>query len=550
MNLKDKVVYQIYPKSFKDSNHDGLGDIPGIIEKLDYLQLLGVDYLWITPIFKSPQNDNGYDVEDYYGIDPLFGTMSDLEELIAEAEKRNISIMLDMVFNHTSTEHRWFRKALEGNRDYQDCYLFAEGKEGGPPTDWTSKFKGSAWKYVEGMDRYYLHLFHETQADLNWKNEHVRREAANIVNFWIGKGIKGFRFDVINLIDKEAFEDDPKGDGKWFYTDRPRVHQYLRELNERSYGKQGDIMTVGEMSSTSVENCIQYTKPDNRELSMVFNFHHLKVDYDEGNQWGINEFDFMQLKNLLTDWQMKLQEGGGWNALFWCCHDQPRVLSRYGNDRDFPVESAKMLATALYMLRGTPYIYQGEEIGMTNAYFDKLEQYRDIAAVNCYKCMEDEGYGEGHRIRYLQSRARDNARTPMQWSDGRYAGFSDTEPWIDICGNYREVNVEMNLENQDSIFHYYRELIRLRKEYRIIQEGEYVPMLQDHETIFAYRRVLDGQELLVYNHFFQDRPIIYVEAQKYDILLSNVDRNILCDEIVLEPYESLVLVNKETKALN
>lgn len=547
MNIGNKVVYQIYPKSFKDSNHDGLGDIAGITEKLDYLQFLGVDYIWITPIFRSPQNDNGYDVENYYEIDPLFGTMNDLEELIEKAGIRGIGIMLDMVFNHTSTEHEWFKRALAGEREYQDCYLFMDGREGQPPTNWISKFKGNAWKYVEDMDQFYLHLFHETQADLNWKNEMVRQEAANVVNFWMKKGVKGFRFDVINLIDKESFSDDPVGEGKQFYTDRPLVHQYLKELNEASFGQADDIITVGELSSTTIENCIRYTKPENKELSMVFSFHHLKVDYDEQNPWGTQTFDFQKLKKLLTDWQIAMQEGGGWNALFWCCHDQPRVLSRYGDDKEYPVESAKMLATALYLLRGTPYIYQGEEIGMTNAYFDKLEQYKDIAAINSYHCMEAEGYDEEARIEHLQNRSRDNARTPMQWSDDEYAGFGDTAPWISLAGNYRSVNVKKSIEDPDSVLHYYRRLIRLRKESEVIQRGRYIPVMEEHESIFAYKRVLDGQELLVYNNFYKGRPLISLDPTKYDILISNVKRNDLRAEMALEPYESLVLVDKKER---
>lgn len=545
MNIGNKVVYQIYPKSFKDSDHDGVGDIRGIIEKLDYLQFLGVDYIWITPIFKSPQNDNGYDVENYYEIDPQFGTMADLEELIKKAGERDIHLMLDMVFNHTSTEHEWFKRALAGEREYQECYLFMDGKEGGPPNNWISKFKGSAWQYVEDMDQFYLHLFHVTQADLNWKNEKVRQEAANVVRFWMQKGVKGFRFDVINLIDKETFLDDPVGEGKQFYTDRPLVHEYLRGLNEASFGRADDIITVGELSSTTIDNCIQYTKPENKELSMVFSFHHLKVDYDEQNPWEIRAFDFQKLKHIITDWQTALQEAGGWNALFWCCHDQPRVLSRYGDDKEYPVQSAKMLATAMYLLRGTPYIYQGEEIGMTNAYFDKLDQYKDIAAMNCYQCMMEEGYDEAARVKYLQGRSRDNARTPMQWSDETFAGFSDMEPWISLAKNDSRINVKRNMEDPDSILHYYRKLIHLRKEYKVIQEGRYIPVMEEQDAIFAYKRVLVDQELLVLNNFYKGRPVVSIDLEKYDILISNVHRNHLQQEMVLEPYESLVLINKK-----
>lgn len=544
MDFKDKIVYQIYPKSFKDSNHDGVGDIAGIIEKLDYLQYLGVDYIWLNPVFPSPLNDNGYDIENYYDIHPLFGTMDDMDRLISEAEKRSISLMLDMVFNHTSTEHPWFKRALEGDKEYQDRYFFRKGRDGKPPTNWESKFKGSAWKYVEELDQYYLHLFHETQADLNWKNEAVRKEAARVVNFWLEKGVKGFRFDVVNLIDKESFFDDSEGVGKRFYTDRPLVHNYLRELNRNSFGKVPDVLTVGEMSSTSIENCIKYTNPDQHELTMAFSFHHLKVDYDNKNRWGVRPFDLKKLKQVLNDWQMGLSEGGGWNALFWCCHDQPRIVSRYGNDKQYRKESAKMLATAIHMLRGTPYIYQGEEIGMTNAYFREMESYRDIDAFNCYREMKSEGMEEADIHHFLQSRSRDNARTPMQWCDMPNAGFSDVEPWIAPIGNYHELNVKNSLEDQDSVFYYYRELIRLRKTYRVIQDGRYEPILENHESVYAYKRVLEDEELLVFSHFCDDEPVIRLEAARYHIILSNVNRKVIEDAFVLKPYEALVLLKK------
>lgn len=544
MDFKDKVVYQIYPKSFKDSNHDGIGDIKGILEKLDYLQLLGVDYIWLNPVFPSPFHDNGYDIENYYDIHPLFGTMEDMDRLISESGKRGISIMLDMVFNHTSTAHPWFKKALEGDQEYKDRYFFRKGIGGKPPTNWESKFKGNAWKYVDKLDEYYLHLFHEAQADLNWKNEEVRKEAARIVNFWLDKGIKGFRFDVINLIDKESLCDDNEGVGKRFYTDRPLVHAYLQELNRNSFGNVPDALTVGEMSSTSIENCIKYTNPDSHELSMAFSFHHLKVDYDNRNRWGVKPFDFKELKQILDDWQMGLTDGGGWNALFWCCHDQPRIVSRYGDDKRYRKESAKMLATAIHMLRGTPYIYQGEEIGMTNAGFGNMDSYRDIDAFHCYREMKAEGLEEADIRFFLQSRSRDNARTPMQWCDELNAGFSDVKPWIDPIGNYHEINVKQCLEDKDSIFYYYKELIRLRKTYRVIQEGRYEPMLKEHESVYAYKRVLEGDELLVINHFYDDEPVIWIDASQYDIMLSNVKRNTLMDKLVLMPYEALVLRKK------
>ena len=544
-NFQDKVVYQIYPKSFQDSNNDGFGDINGIIKHLDYLEKLGVDYIWLNPIFVSPQNDNGYDIEDYYAIDPSYGTMADLEKLISEAKKHNIYLMFDMVFNHTSTNHQWFKKALNGEQKYKDYYIFKKGKNGNPPTNWQSKFGGNAWKYVEKFDEYYLHLFDETQADLNWKNPEVRKEMANIVNFWIEKGIKGFRFDVINLIDKESFEDDYEGVGKRFYTDRPLVHPYLQELAQNSVGKYDDIITVGEMSATSIDNCVGYTNPNNHELSMVFSFHHLKVDYKNKEKWTLMPFDFQELKQLLNDWQLGMQEGHGWNALFWCCHDQPRVLSRFGDDKNYPKESAKMLATTIHLLRGTPYIYQGEEIGMTNAYFDNIEQYQDVESLNAFKILKQNGMSEDEIYQILQSKSRDNARTPMQWNNHRYAGFSNVEPWIAVNENYHDINVENNLKDLDSVFYYYQKLIKLRKQYSVILQGAYEPLLLDHPTIFAYKRIDQNDEIIVYNHFYDDnQSTITVDASQYDILLSNVQRNTLEDTIILKPYESLVLIKK------
>lgn len=544
-NFQDKVVYQIYPKSFQDSNNDGFGDINGIIKHLDYLEKLGVDYIWLNPIFVSPQNDNGYDIEDYYAIDPSYGTMADLEKLISEAKKHNIYLMFDMVFNHTSTNHQWFKKALNGEQKYKDYYIFKKGKNGNPPTNWQSKFGGNAWKYVEKFDEYYLHLFDETQADLNWKNPEVRKEMANIVNFWIEKGIKGFRFDVINLIYKESFEDDYEGVEKRFYTDRPLVHTYLQELAQNSFGKYDDIITVGEMSATSIDNCVGYTNPNNHELSMVFSFHHLKVDYKNKEKWTLMPFDFQELKQLLNDWQLGMQEGHGWNALFWCCHDQPRVLSRFGDDKNYPKESAKMLATTIHLLRGTPYIYQGEEIGMTNAYFDNIEQYQDVESLNAFKILKQNGMSEDEIYQILQSKSRDNARTPMQWNNHRYAGFSNVEPWIAVNENYHDINVENNLKDLDSVFYYYQKLIKLRKQYSVILQGAYEPLLLDHPTIFAYKRIDQNDEIIVYNHFYDDnQSTITVDASQYDILLSNVQRNTLEDTIILKPYESLVLIKK------
>lgn len=393
MEFKRQTVYQIYPKSFNDSNGDGLGDLKGVTDKLLYLKELGIDYIWLTPFFISPQNDNGYDVADYRNIDPRYGTIEDAENLISEAGKLDIGIMLDMVFNHTSTEHEWFKKAMEGDPKYMDYYIFRDPKpDGSAPTNWVSKFGGNAWEYVPKFNKYYLHLFDKTQADLNWENPQVREELKDILKFWQNKGVKGFRFDVVNLISKpDVFEDDFEGDGRRFYTDGIRVHQYLKELCRDSGLNENGMMTVGEMSSTTIDNCIRYSNPEEKELSMCFSFHHLKVDYKNGNKWELQPCDFMALKNLLNKWQTGMEEGNGWNALFWCNHDQPRVLSRFGNDKNYPTESAEMLATMIHLMRGTPYVYQGEEIAMTNAYFEDISQYKDVESLNYFKILKDDG---------------------------------------------------------------------------------------------------------------------------------------------------------------
>lgn len=546
MSFKDKVIYQIYPKSFYDTNGDGIGDLKGITKKLDYLKELGVDYLWITPFFVSPQYDNGYDVEDYYNIDPRFGTMSDLEELIKEAKDRDIYLMFDMVFNHTSTRHKWFKKAMLGDKHYKNFYFFKKGKENGSmPTNWDSKFGGKSWKYIPEFGEYYLHLYAEEQADLNWQNEEVREELIKILKFWLDKGIRGFRFDVINNIDKRSFEDCPNGIGKQFYCDQPKVHEYLHEMNTKAYGGVENCITVGEMSATSVENSIGYTNPDNKELDMVFSFHHLKVDYKNKEKWTSMPFDFKELKNLLNTWQVKMQEGNGWNALFLNCHDQPRSVSRFGDDRNYRKESAKMLASTIHLMRGTPYIYQGEEIGMTNGYFENIEDYKDIETINAYNLLKEQGKSEAEICKILQEKSRDNARTPMQWDSSKNAGFSTKESWINVNKNYKEINVEKDLKDSDSIYKYYQKLIKLRKEYKVISEGDYTPICEEHESIFAYSRNYNNEELIVLNNFYGKETSIYVEdIENYKILISNYNNQELKDNLVLRPYETIALYKK------
>lgn len=547
-DFKKKVVYQIYPKSFKDTNGTGTGDLKGVIEKLDYLQTLGVDYIWLTPFYVSPQNDNGYDVADYYNIDPSYGTMEDVENLIAEAKKRNIYLMMDMVFNHVSTEHIWFKKAMAGEEKYLNYFFFKQGKANNqPPTNWNSKFGGPAWEYVEKFDKWYLHLFDKTQADLNWENPEVREEVKNIVRFWMEKGVKGFRFDVINLISKAGFEDDfsVDGDGRSFYTDGPRIHEFLQELARDSFAKDKDIITVGEMSSTTMENCYKYAGEKTGELSMVFTFHHLKVDFMGNEKWVLVPTDFMKLKQLIFDWQINMEKNNAWNAVFWCNHDQPRVISRFGSDDKYHKESGKMLATLIHCLRGTPYIYQGEEIGMTNPHFKSIEQYRDVESLNHYQILQDKGMTKEQALMILDVHSRDNSRTPMQWDDSINAGFTTGTPWIQTADNYTEINVKNSLEDKDSIFYYYQKLIQLRKNYDVIAYGDIKPLLREDKRVFAYERNYKGQKLIVICNFY---PTTYEIELPYDLsnykcILNNYKNEAKTKKIALKPYETLVYCN-------
>lgn len=544
IDFKKSTIYQVYPKSFFDSNGDGEGDIRGMIQKLDYLKSLGVDYIWSTPFFVSPMNDNGYDVEDYRNINPSFGTMEDVEELIHEAEKRGMGIMLDMVFNHTSTHHQWFQKALSGDEKYMDYYIFRDGTPEVPPTNWESKFGGSAWEYVSKLKKWYLHLFDVTQADLNWKNPRVREELKDILRFWKAKGVKGFRFDVVNLISKpDVFEDDKEGDGRRFYSDGPHVHEYLKELVHDAGIE--DMVTVGEMSSTSLEHCIRYSNPEEKELTMCFNFHHLKVDYKDGNKWELKKPDYKKLKELFTTWQTEMEKQNGWNAVFWCNHDQPRIVSRFGDEKKYWKESAKMLGTCIHLLRGTPYIYQGEELGMTNPGYQTISEYRDVESINYYKILIRQGKTEEEALKILGQRSRDNGRTPMQWSGKKYAGFSEQTPWISIPSNYKEINVEAEEQDPDSVLNYYRKLVRLRKEYPVIQEGSIDFLCQDQEGIFAYERVLGKQRLVVYHNLTEaEIPLpMPVEVSEGTLLLENYPQKYAGERVVsLRPYECFAVL--------
>jgi trehalose-6-phosphate hydrolase len=548
---KKAVVYQIYPKSFYDTNGDGIGDLQGIMEKLDYLSTLGVDVIWLTPIYESPQRDNGYDISDYFKINPAYGTMETFEKLLQLAHEKGIKVILDMVVNHTSTEHPWFKEASSSRENpFRHFYIWKEGKDGGAPNNWKSKFGGSAWQFSEKTGQYYLHLFDVTQADLNWENEELRQRIYEMMRFWLNKGVDGFRLDVINLISKDqTFRNDtldsPVNDGRRFYTDGPRVHEFLKEMNQEVFSKYPEIMTVGEMSSTSIENCVRYTNPKEEELNMTFNFHHLKVDYPGGEKWALSDMDFISLKRILRDWQVGMHQGGGWNALFWCNHDQPRVVSRFGNDQKYRKESAKMLATAIHLLQGTPYIYQGEEIGMTNPNFERIDEYRDVESLNAYSRLIAEGKTNQEAIAILKQKSRDNSRTPMQWSGEKHAGFTKGTPWINVASNYKEINVEQALQDRDSVFYHYQKLIQLRKEVDLIVTGDFELLLEDHPQIFAYVRRDGDRALLVVNNFYAEETTFSLPEEvrfngQSSVLIANYPdppQHFL--KFILRPYESV-----------
>lgn len=546
---KSATVYQIYPKSFCDSNGDGIGDIKGIIGKLDYLKNLGIDVIWTTPMYVSPMMDNGYDIADYYNIDPSFGTMEDFHELLKETHKRGMKLIMDMVINHTSTENFWFQEALKGSENkYHNYYIWKDGTPDIPPNNWASKFGGSAWKYVESLEKYYLHLFDVTQADLNWENPELRKDIYKMINFWLEKGVDGFRLDVINLISKnQNFPDDnyetATSDGRKFYTDGPRVHEFLKELTANTFGKYPGSLTVGEMSSTTIPHCIEYTKPENRELSMVFNFHHLKVDYPNGEKWALGEMDFKSLKEIFFEWQVEMEKGDGWSAVFWCNHDQPRIVSRFGNEK-YLKESGKMLGTAIHMLRGTPYVYQGEEIAMTNPHFETIDEYRDVEALNNYKLLLEKGKTIDEAIEILGQKSRDNSRTPVQWNSDENAGFTDGTSWIEIAKNYSSINVKNNLKDEDSVFYHYKKLIELRKKYKVISHGDFIPMYKENSQVFGYIRKFEKEKLLVVNNFYEDEIEIEIpeEFVGKEILIGNYE-NILYNEkkLKLRAYESAVI---------
>ena len=490
------VIYQIYPKSFQDTTGSGTGDLRGVTQRLDYLKTLGIDAIWLTPFYISPQVDNGYDVANYTAIDPTYGTLDDFDELVARAHEHGIRIVLDMVFNHTSTQHAWFRESLDKASPYRQFYIWRDGTPDTLPNNWRSKFGGNAWRWHAESEQYYLHLFAPEQADLNWENPAVRAELKKVCEFWADRGVDGLRLDVINLISKDQdFPNDETGDGRRFYTDGPRIHEYLQEMSHDVFTPR-NLMTVGEMSSTSLENCQQYASLDGRELSMTFNFHHLKVDYPGGEKWTLAKPDFVALKTLFRHWQQGMHNKA-WNALFWCNHDQPRIVSRFGDEGEHRVPAAKMLGMVLHGMQGTPYIYQGEELGMTNPHFSRITDYRDVESLNMFAELRASGREPDELLAILASKSRDNGRTPMQWDASHNAGFTEGEPWIGVCDNYETVNARAALDDADSVFYTYQSLIRLRKTLPVLTWGDYEDLLPDHPSLWCYRRQWQGQTLMV-----------------------------------------------------
>lgn len=551
MSMRNAVIYQIYPKSFYDSTGSGTGDLRGIIEKVPYITSLGVDMVWFNPFFISPQNDNGYDIADYYNIDPTMGSMADVEELIATLTAGGVGVMFDMVLNHVSIEHEWFQRALAGEQEYQNFfYLRPLQEDGSLPTNWESKFGGKSWSQFGETDLYYLHLYDTTQADLNWHNPRVRQELFKVVNFWAEKGVRGFRFDVLNVIGKDTVLHDaaPGENDKLLYTDTERVHPWVQELNRETFGSLEGAITVGEMSSTTIKSSVRYTNPANRELDMVFSFHHLKVDYVDGQKWSDTPFRFMELKQLLTDWAVGIQAGGGWQASFFNNHDQPRALNRFGDAGTYRVQSAQMLAAATHLTRGTPYIYMGEEIGMTDPVYESIDDYVDIESHNAYKILCNEGVDPADAFEIITKKSRDNSRTPMQWTSGANAGFTLGKPWLRPT-SHAEINVEAE-EREGQILPFYRRLIQLRHDMPLIAEGTYEPFAREHERVYAFVREHEGQRLLVLNNFYgtETSLTIPVAFAAGSVLLSNYGQTELGETLTLAPYQTLAILADEKTA--
>ncbi len=528
------VVYQIYPRSFKDSNNDGIGDINGIIEKLDYLKELGIDVIWLSPVYKSPNDDNGYDISDYCDIMDEFGTMDDMDRLLDEGNKRGIKIVMDLVVNHTSDEHKWFIEARKSkDNEYRDYYVWRDGFNDKEPNDLESMFSGSAWELDKQTNQYYLHLFSKKQPDLNWENPKVRNEVYKMMNYWIDKGIGGFRMDVIDLIGKLP--------DKKITANGPKLHEYIQEMNRETL-RDKDLLTVGETWGATPEIGKMYSDPARNELSMIFQFEHIMLDQEGEEKWDLKQLNLLDLKRILSKWQTALGDEG-WNSLFWNNHDLPRIVSRWGNDKEYRVKSAKMLATLLHGMKGTPYIYQGEELGMTNVKFDNIEDYNDIESLNMYKERISKGYKHEEIMESIYAKGRDNARTPIQWDDSEYGGFSTSKPWLAVNKNYKYINAKNCLKDNDSIFYHYKKLIEIRKSNETIIYGDYNLLCEDDKNIFAYTRKLDGDTILVVCNFYNIETKINYEGdyESLEILISNYsDSSINLSNLKLRPYEAIM----------
>jgi oligo-1,6-glucosidase len=555
---KEAIVYQIYPRSFKDSNGDGIGDIPGIISELDYLKNLGVDVIWLSPIYKSPNDDNGYDISDYQKIAEEYGTLEDWDLLLDEIHARDMKLVMDLVVNHTSDEHPWFVEARKSpDNPYRDYYIWRKGKDGKEPNNWSSFFSGSTWEYDEASDEYFLHLFSKRQPDLNWENETVREEVYKMMTWWLDRGIDGFRMDVINVLSKvEGLPDAPVTTGddyEWggeYFLNGPKIMDYLKEMKKKVFDNY-DVMTVGETQAVTTEDGIRYTNEKSGVMNMLFQFEHMGIDKSKegGNlgKWKINyNWKLTDLKEIMSRWQTNL-DGQGWNALYWENHDQPRSVSRFGNTENYHKESAKMLATCLHMMQGTPFIYQGQEIGMQNVAFETIEDYKDVEIRNFYNEQMKKGVlTEEEIMNSIHFRGRDNARTPMQWDDSQNAGFTTGEPWIKVNPSYKKVNVKESIADSDSVYHYYRDLIRHRKEHDIIVYGSYQLILEDDEKIYAYTRELGNQKLLVITNFSEDSPIFelpqYIKFKSKELLISNytIEEEENISSFEMKPYEARV----------
>ncbi|MEB7890632.1 alpha,alpha-phosphotrehalase [Hafnia alvei] len=534
------VIYQIYPKSFQDSTGSGTGDLNGIIQRLDYLQKLGVSALWLTPVYPSPQIDNGYDVADYCAINPDYGTMADFERLVDEAHQRGMRIVMDMVFNHTSTQHPWFVAAQDPSDEKHNFYIWRDGEAQALPNNWRSKFGGNAWQWSESAEKYYLHLFAPQQADLNWEHPPVREALKAVCHFWADKGVDGLRLDVINLVSKQQdFPDDLQGDGRRFYTDGPRIHEFLSEFGRDVFKPRG-LMTVGEMSSTQLEHCQRYAALDGSELSMTFNFHHLKVDYPGGEKWTLAKPDYVELKRIFAYWQQGMHNRA-WNALFWCNHDQPRIVSRFGDEGEWRSLSAKMLAMVLHGMQGTPYIYQGEELGMTNPGFTDIEQYRDVESLNMFRELSEQGRDSAELLAILATKSRDNSRTPMQWNASPNAGFTQGTPWIEPADNYTEINAQAAVADETSVYYCYQALIKLRKQLPLLTHGDYEDLLPNHPAQWCYRRSYQGKNLYVLANLSAQTETLEISGElpkQGRVLMSNYPQQSAVPQS-LRPYESI-----------